>query len=246
MPQSTLNIVLPIDNARNVDIQRRVAAAATGDVTNHGGPVLANVQCTTVFLGDAWNQAPLSTMRDDFNAFLDDYLKSSEFANLSVYGISAGSRLGTLTTSDTLGATVLDADLQAIVQRLTASGGQISANANTLVFLFTPQGTLVDASAIGAGVTCTDHCGYHNFVGSVAYAVVPYLECSGCLGNGMTTEQSMTSVMSHELCEAVTDPMLNAWYSSSGEEIGDLCAWQETSVDGYTAQKEWINGQGCV
>ncbi|MBV9102424.1 MAG: hypothetical protein JO060_02475, partial [Candidatus Eremiobacteraeota bacterium] len=227
------------------EIQRRVAAAPS-DVTNHGGPVLANVQCTTVFLGDAWSQAPFSSLRDAFNTFLDDYLASSEFTNLSVYGIGTGSRIGTLTTTDALGSTVLDSDLQAIVTRLTASGGQIVPNANTLLFLFTPQGTIVDATAIGAGQTCTDHCGYHNFVGNVPYAIMPYLECSGCLGSGLTTEQSMTSVMSHELCEAVTDPMLNGWYSSTGEEIGDLCAWQETSVDGYTAQKEWINGQGCI
>ena len=35
----------------------------------------------------------------------------------------------------------------------------------------------------------------------------------------------MVSVMSHELEEAVSDPLLNAWYDSNGEESADKCAW---------------------
>ena len=31
------------------------------------------------------------------------------------------------------------------------------------------------------------------------------------------------SVTSHELTEAITDPLLNAWYSAAGAEIGDRC-----------------------
>jgi hypothetical protein len=33
------------------------------------------------------------------------------------------------------------------------------------------------------------------------------------------------SITSHELTEAITDPELNAWYSSPGAEIRDICAW---------------------
>ena len=35
----------------------------------------------------------------------------------------------------------------------------------------------------------------------------------------------MLSVVAHELYEVTTDPDLNAWLSSSGEETGDLCCW---------------------
>jgi hypothetical protein len=248
MSKLPLHIVLPHNHPRHKEIATRLVGAPAGsqDVVNHGGPIIANAAVTTVFLGDSWNQAPYASMRDAFNTFLDDYLASSEFANLSLYGVGRGSRIGTLVTADALGATVLDSALQTIVTRLTGRGGQVTPNPNTLLFLFTPQGTIVDATATGAGKTCTDHCGYHNFVGSVPYAVVPYLECSGCLPAGFTSQKAMTSVVSHELCEAVTDPMLDAWYSASGEEIGDLCAWQQTTVDGFTAQLEWINGKGCV
>src|SRR5207244_10857611 len=37
---------------------------------------------------------------------------------------------------------------------------------------------------------------------------------------------AMASIISHELEEAVTDPDLNAWYSTqSGMENADKCAW---------------------
>ena len=29
----------------------------------------------------------------------------------------------------------------------------------------------------------------------------------------------------HELSEALTDPQLNAWYDSTGDENADKCAW---------------------
>ncbi len=34
------------------------------------------------------------------------------------------------------------------------------------------------------------------------------------------------NVTSHEEMEAASDPELNAWIDSSGQEIGDKCAWQ--------------------
>jgi hypothetical protein len=64
--------------------------------------------------------------------------------------------------------------------------------------------------------------------------------------------RSLTNVSSHEFMEAVTDPDLNAWYDSSGSEIGDKCAWQFTSCVNLTTgnwqlQEEWSNSaSGCV
>ena len=68
------------------------------------------------------------------------------------------------------------------------------------------------------------------------------------------------NIVSHEHMEAVTDPHLNAWYDPSGNEIGDLCAYNYGSrtLDGglaneqwngnfYVVQQEWDNKVGaCV
>jgi hypothetical protein len=64
--------------------------------------------------------------------------------------------------------------------------------------------------------------------------------------------RSLANVASHEFMEAITDPNLNAWYDSSGSEIGDKCAWTFSSCVSLTGgnwqlQQEWSNAvSGCV
>jgi hypothetical protein len=35
----------------------------------------------------------------------------------------------------------------------------------------------------------------------------------------------MISVLAHEIVESGSDPELNAWYDSTGQENADKCAW---------------------
>jgi len=73
----------------------------------------------------------------------------------------------------------------------------------------------------------------------------------------------MASIIAHELEEAVTDPNLNAWYDSRGQENADKCAWTfgttyttsngskaNMSLGGlnYLIQQNWVNanGGGCA
>ena len=53
-------------------------------------------------------------------------------------------------------------------------------------------------------------------------------------------------VEGHELAEAITDPLLNAWYDAGGNEIGDKCAWtglEDITVSGrsFAVQPLWNN-----
>lgn len=72
-----------------------------------------------------------------------------------------------------------------------------------------------------------------------------------CNGYSQGT-RSVGNVLSHEWSEAITDPDLNAWYDSSGSEIGDKCAWQFQSCVALTGsswqlQMEWSNNvSACV
>ena len=45
------------------------------------------------------------------------------------------------------------------------------------------------------------------------------------LPNGNAAADAMISVIAHELAEAATDPLLNAWFDSAGYENADKCAW---------------------
>jgi hypothetical protein len=85
--------------------------------------------------------------------------------------------------------------------------------------------------------------------GKIFYAVMPYAGCQGCVG-GMVTLDALTATSSHELCEAITDPIPGTgWYNNYHGEIGDYCAWQmkPARIGGYMVQKEWSNSaNGCV
>jgi hypothetical protein len=69
----------------------------------------------------------------------------------------------------------------------------------------------------------------------------------------------MASIIAHELEEATTDPDLNAWYDSRGDENADKCAWtfgatsrapngsQYNMMLGtrqYLIQQNWVNDSG--
>jgi hypothetical protein len=64
----------------------------------------------------------------------------------------------------------------------------------------------------------------------------------------MQAFEALTVTSSHELAEAITDPVPGAgWYDDVNGEIGDICAWQTETIAGYSVQKEWSNAQGqCV
>ena len=86
-------------------------------------------------------------------------------------------------------------------------------------------------SILGGNKSCQNYCGYHNNVGKVYYAVMPYPTCNGCLG-GMTAFDALTGTSSHELCEAITDPVPGSgWYDNANGEIGDICAWNFKKVE---------------
>ena len=80
--------------------------------------------------------------------------------------------------------------------------------------------------------------------------------CAGGCGNDPDTFNNLTSVSSHELIEAVTDPGVGlatsyaaplAWYDPAGGEISDICNAQQAKVAGWTIQKNWSNALNkCV
>ena len=116
---------------------------------------------------------------------------------------------------------------------------------NTLYFVYLPPGVSVTQ---GGGQSCKVFCGYHSDIGgSVFYAVMPYPTCQGCTGS-LSAFDALTSTSSHELVEAITDPIPGrGWYDDNHGEIGDICAWTTKTVAGYVVQLEWSNkAKKCV
>jgi hypothetical protein len=165
---------------------------------------------------------------------------------VSGFPIGYGSRTGTLNVdSPDVSGTVDDSDIQNMLQQQIANGTVPQPDANTLYFVFLPSGVTVTQ---GGSASCQQFCGYHDDIsGNIFYAVMPFPDCAGCLGN-MNSFDSLTVTASHELCEAITDPIPGqGWYDDNNGEIGDICAWNTKTVGQYTVQQEWSNNaNACV
>jgi hypothetical protein len=142
-------------------------------------------------------------------------------------------------------------------------------------FLLTPPGVedCFEASGVecSAGTTRPVYCAYHGFinvsVGPIVYANDPYVTgVEGCDDgehpNNKPSDGALQGGLSHEHNESITDPELNAWYASNGEENGDKCRTfneatefgtplgtapdgsrynQVINSDEYWYQQEWSN-----
>jgi serine protease len=61
--------------------------------------------------------------------------------------------------------------------------------------------------------------------------------------NGLPSDAGITIVGGHEMAETITDQFPSSgWTDTSGEEIGDKCAWISTGQQGASAS-ETMNGQ---
>lgn len=173
---------------------------------------------------------------------------------------------------------VLDSDLQAEVSRALLANPSWSAGSRSLFFVFTPRDVGSCFDQFSGQCAYTYYCAYHsnftdpNSVSEVLYANQPYTETNGVgapgvcatgqYPNGDPAGDSTVNVLSHEHNEAITDPLGTAWYDSSGNEIGDKCAWnfgtplgsnahgqynQVVNGHDYYVQQEWSNASaGCA
>jgi hypothetical protein len=230
---------------------QRIAAAATPQLTYRAGPLLTAVEVFTVFWGAEWEKVAQSAIAANMNLFFDYILTSTLMDQLGEYSVPGksighGKRTGTLTlTSPAPNASVQDSAIQELLQQEIAAKNLPAPGANSLYFFFLPPGVQVVQSG---SASCVDFCGYHDATrGNIFYAVMPYPGCSGCTG-GLSFTDALTSTTSHELCEAITDPVPGqGWYDDSNGEIGDICAWKTRTLGGHTIQLEWSNKAGaCV
>jgi hypothetical protein len=246
--------IVPLHLPAGLTLHRAdLVAAPPPKLTYRGGPLLAAVEVFTVFWGSAWKQSPHTQMTTDVNNFFNTILQSSlltaQMAEYSVpkYQIGSGTFVGTaVVTAPVPGNSVTDAAIQQMLQGEIASNKTFpKPGANTLYFIYVAPGVKV---TLGGSASCQAFCGYHDAINSkIFYAVMPYANCQGCLG-GLSDLDALTSTSSHELCEAITDPIPGqGWYDDVHGEIGDICAWETKRMGNYTVQLEWSNkANKCV
>ena len=239
------------------------------NLSYHGGDVINTARLVCIFWGPTWATSGSSdnARAQNIQAFRDQFGTNSHYGIITQYYDSAninatnlhGSQGDWFDTTNPLpsNGNVTDATVQAEVKRYVAAHG---TNYSTIYEVFLPKyvpgtSTLVyssDGSSTSCGGPGLAYCAYHssywNGSNYVKYSIEPYPSCSGCQWSGWTVVQNMEHFACHETREAVTDPLGNAWYDSSGNEADDKCAWTGLFTEnGYGYQPEWSNrNSGCV
>jgi hypothetical protein len=229
-------------------------------ITYHGGPViLGTTNIHFIYYGN-WTSTQRSILDNlassiggspYFNINTTYYNGSNTHVSNSVH------YAGSVNDNLSHGTALSDSAIQAIV------AAQNPTDTNGVYFVLT------DATVNETSGFCTQYCGWHTHASiggrDIKYAFIgnPARCPSACSAqsngpNGDVGADGAASIISHELEEAVTDPDLNAWYDSRGEENADKCAWTFGST--YTAngamanmnlggrdyliQQNWVNASG--
>jgi hypothetical protein len=157
------------------------------------------------------------------------------------------------------GTWVTSTQIQHGLRALFDAGRLPRPNANRLYVVFFRSGQVIFK---GQANSAHNFCAYHDTMSygaqSTYLAVVPYeLNNAGCRV-ATTSFDRVTTIVSHELVEAVTDPGVGlhqlSWYDRVNGEIGDICARTSapgvvTGGDGvrYVVQREWSNrSRACI
>ena len=224
---------------------------AQAKLTYRNGPLLQAPSVFAIYWGPSWNSsASAQTLRGRVDQFFKDILVSTLIDQLAEYNVTGqsighGEYLGSSVRTDSAPVgSVTDTAIRAQLLKWIKAKAVPKSTQNSLYFIYLEPGVV---SIMGGSKSCQNFCGYHDAVGNVYYAVMPYPLCAGCLG-GLAAFDALTATSSHELCEAITDPMPGrGWYDDVNGEIGDICAWNFRKLGPYTVQQEWSNAQHrCV
>jgi hypothetical protein len=213
-----------------------------------GGPLLQHVQIETVFYGQDWyNNQSLYQNAVQLDNYFNDITQSSYMDLLNEYGVGRGSfQDGLIELSNPArGNVVDDTEIQNLLDVRIRQGQYDQPNPNRLYVVYTEPNVLVTLQGADSQ---HDFLGYHNTFNDPSIGPVYYAVIANPIGNadipGFAYFDQQTTVSSHELAEAATDPdTVSGWrdYFVTGGEIGDLAEGNYGIVDGYVVQAEYSN-----
>jgi hypothetical protein len=248
------------------------SVAATGSILYHGGPVMTNAAGVNVYViwyGN-WSGNTATTIVPEFLSHLGGTphwnINTTYYDASNTHVKNLVSLAGQTTDSYSQGTRLTDKTVRKVVASAINSG-RLPKDTNGLYFVLSSK-DVSESSGF-----CSQYCGWHNH-GTIATADIKYSfvgDAARCITscaaqstgpNGNAGADGMLSVITHELEETVTDPDLNAWSFSNGQENGDACAWtfgtEYTTANGakanmninghdYLIQQNWIApSTGCA
>ena len=237
------------------------SAPPNSHLNNYGGPILSNIQVSPIY----WNSDV--QFRSTFDPFYNDIPASPLWAMLDQYGIGFGSgRAGVVASQST--RNVADSAIRTEIL-VEINRGTVPLPTDPNNYYPVHLAPNMQVTAPDGTHSCVFFCAYHGTfqardvngnVFNINYGVLPDLAgcASGCGDD--TLLNTTTSVASHELIEAATDPAVGlattigfplAWYDPAHGEIADICGHQHGTTVGhgnsYIIQLEFSNADNdCV
>ena len=241
--------------------------STSNGINYHGGSLLTAGPAAYVIWYGNWSG---NTTQNLVSAFFGGVggspyfnINTTYYNGSNVHVTNAVQLAGSATDSYSHGTALSDAGVQAVVSGAISSG-KLPSDANGVYFVLTSA----DVSETSGFLT--QYCGWHTH-GTIGTTDIKYAfvgdasaNLSACSGqsvspNGNVAGDAMISVIAHELEEATTDPDLNAWYDTRGQENADKCAWtfgtSTTLPSGakynmtlggtrFYIQRNWVNANG--
>jgi hypothetical protein len=242
-------------------------------VTFHGGPVIPHVQVESVYWGQDWNQPSNQANHQQLDDFLQKIVSSSYLSMLGEYGVGKGSfgKSDVVTSGGPMASqTVYEGDIQNMLIKEIQQGRLPESDGSQVYIVYLPPSVHSWLDQIPPG-SLGHHCYFtmkfaHQVItiggggsipvytnDTVYYAVIP-----NPVGNGegdniknFSPFFQQTAITSHELAEAITDPIIRSgWFDSDpnsstfNDEIGDIANLQcSYFLDNglFLVQREWSN-----
>ena len=236
-------------------------------INYHGGPVMLNtVNIYYIWYGN-WSGNSATTILTNFGSAIGgssyEHINSTYYNGSGTHVTGQVHYAGSTTDSYSQGTSLSDAQIQTVVSNAITKG-KLPKDTNAIYFVLTSQDVTASSGF------CTQYCGWHTH-GTISGSDIKYsfvgnpARClSSCAAqstspNGNAGADGMASILAHEMEEAISDPDLNAWYDTRGEENADKCAWkfgtESTASNGskynitlggkqYLIQQNWVNASG--
>jgi hypothetical protein len=253
-------------------------AVVTGNGINYnGGPVLKGspVPIYIIWYGN-WSGTGSNTAATQ--TLIQGFLGSTSLGGSSYEAINTtyGDTTGNVSGHLNFVQAVSDPGSQGTRLRNNKITAAISAKLTSHALPTDPNGVylFLTSSDVKESGFCTQFCGFHTHQtingADIKWAFVGNTDqCpSGCEiqatgpnspATGVGGADGMSNVITHETEEAITDPDLNAWFDSSGNEDADKCNFKfgptQTAANGsrfnqtfgghnWMIQMEWENSRG--
>ncbi|HEU4727780.1 MAG TPA: hypothetical protein VFT22_07830 [Kofleriaceae bacterium] len=233
----------PSDN-EPVATSESALSTTYNNISYHGGPVLSDPTVYVIWYG-TWNRPTVMSTIYDFIGHVGGtpyWAIHSTYSGASGASVSAGIALASQSMRDpySLGHTLHDADLAAIVNHAITSGG-LPCDPNGIYLVLGDMDTTLETNGYINGA-------FHSYTSPipgappVAAAWVWYGPGATWPGpNGDMGLDAVVAEISHELSEATLSPFGSAWWDDRiappENEGADKCAWG-------TGPDVWSSGSG--